>query len=248
MPICSRLFVFLLINNGRSLRREKLIDLFYEDVDPDQALNALSTNIWRLKRWIARYLQNRPVELMSTRQDVVLEGSDLSFLDISRFEGCLDQAVSDPDETLTPSKRDALQNAIASYHGPFMEGDSDDWILFERERLHCLFVRGLSKLMRGFAAEGSYEEALDCGRRILQVDPLREYVHREMMWLYAANEQRALAVRQFEICRNTLQAECGIEPLPETIEMMKAIRAGSFDRWQPETNLPRRDGPALQSL
>lgn len=228
LPCGSKILVFLLLNNGIPQRREKLVDLFFGEVDVDHGLNALSTCIWRLRKWIDTYLRDEPVEIIATRRDVVVSGQDTGFLDISRFESWLSQTTTNQSLVLTPQQRVTMEKALAEYHGPFMDGDGDDWILFERERLHCLFILGLNKMMQSFASEGHVEDALNCGRRILHVDPLREYVHREMMRHYAASGQRAAAIRQFEICRQVLQEECDIAPMTETVLLMKMIRNGTF--------------------
>jgi DNA-binding SARP family transcriptional activator len=63
---------------------------------------------------------------------------------------------------------------------------------------------------------GAYEESLAYGQQILSYDPLREEIHRDMIRLYLESGQRALAVRQYERCRETLAAELGIAPMAET--------------------------------
>jgi DNA-binding SARP family transcriptional activator len=64
---------------------------------------------------------------------------------------------------------------------------------------------------------------LACGQRILDQDPLREEIHRDMMRLYLENGQRALAVRQYELCRECLRRELGISPMAETQQLSAQI-------------------------
>lgn len=225
---CSKILVYLLINNNIPQRREKLADIFFPGLDMGHALNALSTSVWRIKRWIGEHLADSSIEMIANRRDVIMTGSDTAFMDISRFEAVLADRSFQEDGVLTAGQRAAMKTALAEYQGPFMDGESDDWILYERERLHCLYVQGLNKMMSSFAAEEKFEDALNCGRRILRIDPLREYVHREMMRCYAASGQRALALRQFQTCRKLLKNECSIEPLPETVSLMQAVRNGSI--------------------
>lgn len=224
---CSKILVYLLINNNIPQRREKLADIFYSGLDMTHALNALSTNVWRIKRWIKDHLADSSIEMIANRRDVIMIGSDTGFMDVSRFEAGLARCSFQDNNVLRSDQRAAVRTALAEYQGPFMDGESDEWILYERERLHCLYVQGLNEMMSSFAAEEKFEDALDYGRRILRIDPLREYVHREMIRCYAASGQRALALRQFQTCRTLLKDECSIEPLPETISLMKAVRNGA---------------------
>ncbi len=222
-PLCRRLLVFLIVNNGVPQRREKLVDLFYDSRDQKNALNALSSNISRLRAWL-RQQQSRSsdksLQLIANKNEILAEVQELSFLDSYRFE----QGILQFDQSEGEGDLLMLEKALAEYRGPFMDGDDDQWILYERERFHCLFVRGQTEMMNALARAEHFEEALDCGRRILGVDPLREYVNRQVMLLFAANGQRADALRQFRRCRKILRDECDIEPMAETAELAERLQ------------------------
>jgi DNA-binding SARP family transcriptional activator len=79
-----------------------------------------------------------------------------------------------------------------------------------------LYLNSLAHLMRTYEHRCDFEKSLACGQRILEEDPLREEIHRAMMRLYLQNGQRALAVRQYQICRDALGDELGISPMEET--------------------------------
>jgi len=70
------------------------------------------------------------------------------------------------------------------------------------------------------------------GQKILQVDPLREQVHRELIQLHSENGQRSLAVQQYEFCRQVLHEDLGIEPMAETQAAYRRIMGQS----QPSSN------------
>ena len=129
---------------------------------------------------------------------------------------------------------DDLRKAITAYHGPFLDGESDEWVLIERERLHCLYIRILIELMHQYACSGSFEDALDCGRLVLSNDALRETVQRAVMLLYVLNGQRAEAIHQFDRCYNLLRDECDVEPMPQTLRLASLIQSGAvFDQLEP---------------
>lgn len=122
----------------------------------------------------------------------------------------------------------ALDRAVELYTGPFLDGGEDHWILEQRERLHCLYVRALTAMMHGLSEQDRYEDALACGRRILVADPMRETIQRSMMLLYVLNGQRREAIRQFERCVQVLRDDCDVEPMPETQELNSLIRSGEI--------------------
>src|SRR5262249_41136830 len=109
-----------------------------------------------------------------------------------------------------------LEGAMDLYGGDLLEGFYDDWALRERERLRLVYLNSLAFLMRHHARRGAFDRSLAWGRRLLQFDPLREEIHREMMRLYAESGQRALALRQYETCREALATELHIHPMEDT--------------------------------
>ena len=124
-----------------------------------------------------------------------------------------------------------LEQALQLYTGELLEGFYDDWVLRERERLHLLYLNSLARLMCYYRHHQAYEQGLVCGQQILNHDPLREEIHREMMRLYLENGQRALAVRQYETCREALAAELGIPPMEETQALYAQIVPAADHQW-----------------
>lgn len=218
-----RLSAYLFTFPNAAHRRAKLVDLFWPEQDPDQARAALSTALWRLRRLLASGKSEGRPKIVATSHDLVLEVADNNIVDAHYFESMISHAFRSGD--LTQNLAD-LDRAIELYKGPFLEGDEDHWILEQRERLHCLYVRALTALMHRLSEQDRYEDALACGRRILAADPMRETVQRCVMLLYLLNGQRREAIRQFERCVTVLREDCDVEPMPETKELDSMIRSG----------------------
>src|SRR5947209_6628576 len=73
------------------------------------------------------------------------------------------------------------------------------------------------------SANSEYDLAIDCARRILGCDPLREEVHRDLMRLHLNASQPAAALRQYRQCEGLLRNELGVEPAPETRALLTPI-------------------------
>src|SRR5262249_35200723 len=54
--------------------------------------------------------------------------------------------------------------------------------------------------------------------------PLREAAHRALMQIYAEQGQTALALKQYQFCRDTLQRELDVKPEPETDRLYRSIQ------------------------
>jgi DNA-binding SARP family transcriptional activator len=129
-----------------------------------------------------------------------------------------------------------LEVAASLYTGELLEGFYYDWALRERERLRYVYLNSLAHLMQFYRRQRLYDKGLEAGRKILDLDPLHEEIHREMMQLYAESGQRALAIRQYESCCDSLHAELGILPMDETQALYTQIA--------PESCHPGRSAPA----
>lgn len=75
-----------------------------------------------------------------------------------------------------------------------------------------------------YGQTGNWGPALICGKRLLDVDPLLEHVHREMMRFHYARGDRPAALRQFQKCRDQLRRELMLDPMSETIALRDAIQ------------------------
>jgi len=216
---------------GRKHRRERLADLFWSDIEPEKARSALNTAIWRVRKILELGAKGSARHLITMGEEVILEKSKLVQIDTHTLESACRRVLGrqlQSGATLADLDVQEISAAIDGYAGPFLDGCDGEWILQERERLHCLFVRSTFELMRAAAVQECYEDALDYGRRILSIDPLRESVQRNVMLLLVLNGQRGEAIRAYERLVTLLRAELDIEPMPETKRLHQEIRSGEL--------------------
>jgi DNA-binding SARP family transcriptional activator len=221
---------YLLEFIGRAHRRERLADVFWGDLEPDRARSALNTAIWRIRKLLEAGGKGGGRHLVTVGDDVIVEPSDLVQVDTHLLQSaCCRRTVGWQAKGMLSENEEAeVSAAIECYGGPFLDGDDGEWILPERERLHCLFVRAALELMRVAARRGQHERALDLGRRILGSDPLREGVQRSVMLLLVLNGQRAEAIRTYQNLRSLLKRDLGIDPMPDTKLLYQEIVSGEI--------------------
>jgi DNA-binding SARP family transcriptional activator len=214
---------------GRVHRRERLADLFWGDTDPDKARSALNTAIWRFRKILDLGAKGTARRLITIGNDVILEESQSIHVDTHQIQQAYALVPKPPNSgVLTEHDEQEISAAVECYAGPFLEGYDNDWVLQERERLHCLFVRSTFELMRAAARRGEYERALDYGRRILATDPLRENTQRDVILLLVLNGQRAEAIRAYRRLKELLRTELNIDPMPETKRLCNDIASGEI--------------------
>ena len=84
----------------------------------------------------------------------------------------------------------------------------------------------LARLLNHQTGAGETDRAIATARRLLALDPLPEPVHRALMRLYAGRGERATALKQYQACREVLEAELGVVPEPDTVTLAEDIRGG----------------------
>src|SRR5206468_2042373 len=80
--------------------------------------------------------------------------------------------------------------------------------------------------------------AVPHARRWLEVDPLHEPAHRELIRLYAWSGDRAGALEQYRNCVRTLSQELGVAPLDETARLYEEVNDGSLAPPQKASSAP----------
>lgn len=227
-----RLCAYLAHHAGKFHRRDKLAEMFWPNVDSSRARAALNTALWRLRRFIAAEVRSKGAS------NIVARGDDIAFelaswleIDSSAFDVMARDILRKSPVNLARDAMEQLKSTVACYSGPFLDGDDDDWILVERERLHSLFVRTAHVLAREQTRRDQFDDAIETLRGILAMDPFRESTHRDLLVLLLLNEQRAEALRVHQRWSVAIARELGIRPMAQTEALMSMIRANHTSEW-----------------
>jgi len=227
------LAAFLLEFAGRAHRRERLADQFWGHLDPERSRAALNTGLWRLRKVLALEAGGEQEESLRTfGSEVALEPSPTLEVDTHRFMALAKKALALPRPRDPASCLPSIEEAMEVYTGPFFDGEEADWILEERERLHSVFVRAGSELIRIHGHLQQYEEGIAVARRMIAIEPFRESIHRSLVILLVLNGQRVEALRLHERWSNSFRRELGIQPMPQTLQLIELVRSGRiFDQF-----------------
>jgi predicted ATPase len=159
-----------------------------------------------------------PQMLLAEGDTVQLHPDFPLWLDVEEFAKCSARCATAGLEDL-----EQCESCLALYEGDFMAGYYDDWVLPEREQLRDKLFVALERLVEGYKGRGNYEGALTHARRLVSEAPWREEAHREVMRLCHLLGRDNEALKQFEICRQTLADELDAEPSPETVALAREI-------------------------
>ena len=217
-PTTQLLAAYLILHRHRCHRRETLTERFWGESDEAHARGCLSSTLWRLRRVLEPEGIPHGTYLLTTPTgdgEIGFNTTSCYWLDIEAFEQYSHQIITQ-SEKLSPEQAEKLEQILHLYMGDLLEGIYDDWVLPERERLRQIYLDSLACLMHYHRRVQAYERSLAFGNQILSLEPLREDVQRAVIESYWASGQRALALRQYELCCEVLADELGIEPMEET--------------------------------
>jgi DNA-binding SARP family transcriptional activator len=210
-------------------RRERLVDMFWGRLDPERARAAFNTALWRLRKLLAKEPSSEGgCNLRTYGSEIVLEQAPWLTIDTHCFADAVKQRIEAQSVFEINSHVTTLEATVRNYSGPFLEGEDADWVLEERERLHSLYVRAETELLRCYGHLECFEDAIAAARRILAADPFRESVFRSLALLFVLNGQRAKALRYYDEWHASFRAELGIDPMPSTTQLVEDIRSGKI--------------------
>ncbi len=204
------LLAYLLLHRHSPQPREYLAYLFWPESSESQARTNLRREWHQLRRAMAPtgdFLRSPDSQSIQWNTDLPLA------LDVADFEEALTEAVrSDSPQ----SRGEQLQRAVALYRGDLLPALYDDWILPKREELRQRYIRALEQLIALLAAQRDYPCAVQMAQRLLRYDPLHEAAYRQLIELYALQNDRARALHTYHTCATVLERELGVPPSAET--------------------------------
>jgi DNA-binding SARP family transcriptional activator len=220
------LLCYLLLNRHQPHPREHLAAVFWGEYPTRTSRKYLRNALWRLRHLLQSAGAPADAYLVIHDEYVSFAPSGPCMLDVEAFETMATRFQNLSGRQLTSEQADQLEQAMDLYSGELLTGVYEDWCLYEREHLNLLRLNTLSKLMVFHELNGTYEQGLMHGRRILASDNTRERVHRRMMRLYWQSGNRSAALAQYKLCAQILNETLGIVPLEETTHLYQRMKHG----------------------
>lgn len=218
-----QLFQLLLTYRGRWLQREQICAWLWPDSDLDAAerqfkvtLNALNTALEPLR-------PPRTAPFFIRRQGLAYSFAPSygCWIDVDEFElRTAGNFQADAEFAIRNS-----QIAVQLYKGDYLsESLYDSWTLEERERLLARYLATATALADRLSQQEHAEEAVHLCEQVLKRDRCYEEAYQILMRAYVHIGSRSQALRSYTRCVQALQADLGIEPLPETTELYERIK------------------------
>jgi DNA-binding SARP family transcriptional activator len=214
------LIKLLAVQPGHALHREQVTDVLWPKVNAESALNSLGKALHVARRALQPALPRRQDSAyLRLAEGMLVLNTERVGVDADEFEQLAEDALRSQEIA-------AYGAAFAAYGGELLPEDRyESWCSERRNALAELHIRLLLGMAGELERHGSYSEAAERLRDVLQQDSSREAVHRQLMRLYAWMGAPDQAIRQFHSCEASLRQELDLPPQPETISLCDEILA-----------------------
>jgi LuxR family maltose regulon positive regulatory protein len=206
--------LFFYFLNSPPVTKEQVGAIFWPDISPARLKMRFKTNMYRLRRAVG--------------QDVIIfQGDNYRFnrnidyvCDREYFEELLTEAslIKQINERIS-----RLQKAVDLVTGPYLADIDSDWVALERAHLEEFYLNALSELANDYLSTNQALQSLEISERILKVNPLLEQTYRLRMRAFSMLKDRVSITKQYQLCREILEQELGIQPSNETERLFKHL-------------------------
>ena len=210
-PKGAALLVYLILQK-EMVSRELIADLFWEATSTQQSLTSLRALIRRVRKLVPG--------IVTTRQQIGFEAGLETFIDIYQLQTALNS------DDLTQ-----IDEALLLYKGEFLAGyyleDAprfNEWLILEREQWRQQIIAAYMRLCTAYTKQENWSRGIAVAQRWLALDNVDETPLQFLLQFLGATGQFDLALKQYEVSRQRLWDEFGVEPVDETLQLVQQLR------------------------
>jgi LuxR family maltose regulon positive regulatory protein len=204
------LLAYFITHRHQRLPLDRILEDLWPGSDPARGQAVFHTTLYRLRQALTSvagpgdYIRHESGEYHLERARFQI--------DVDLFDAYLAQAQASVGQAAIR----AYQRAVDLYTDPYLITFYHEWCEKERRRLTATYLTALRILTAHHAAANDYHRAILACERMLEVDPLLEQVHCDLMRFWHRLGSRAAVVKQYHTLSRLLADELAADPMPET--------------------------------
>ncbi|WP_096185807.1 response regulator [Evansella halocellulosilytica] len=192
----QELFLYLLHHDGKTVRKDELIELLWPEVDQEKAFAQLYTTIYHIRKTLERFTSHFSIK---NQHDGYILSIKNAVIDLVEWEKRLDEAPPVQIDTI----RD-YETLMELYKNPYLDNYNFLWAEAERFRLEKLWLKTAYEIGICYDYHHYFEEAEAWFTKVCRMKPEDEYARFYLMKRYATSGQDPLVDLQYEQLENAL--------------------------------------------
>jgi len=210
---------------GESQAREVLAGLFWSESSQAQAMSNLRDALSSLRKHLTPFIN-------IDRYSVSLNQEANCWFDVSELELVIANMRRDQEHMDVKTVED-LEIVLGYYQRDFLEGfyirgarGFEEWQVIVRERIRMEALNAFFELTNFYCNAGNFKKGISFARRALEIEPLMEEGHQQLIRLLDYSGRSSEALIQYEKCREILSDELSVEPSDETKKLLAYLLEG----------------------
>jgi len=227
--LLSYLVTERVLSPGAVPRRESLMALLWPGMPENSARQNLRQALYLLRHAVPEVdgpdgAGSRVPFLLGDYQSVHINPQARYELDLATFL-----------ELIHEGEPEMLESAAGLYRGEFLadlylddSSEFEEWAGARRATFRRLALDGLEALTAHRLAQGEFERAEQCARRQIEIEPLHEEGHRQLIEVLARTGRRSAALAAYDELAELLKRELDVPPAVATQQLIAQVRAGTL--------------------
>ncbi|SDZ41134.1 Predicted ATPase [Amycolatopsis xylanica] len=221
-PRVRTLLALLVLDAGRVVSPERLIDGMYGEYPPDGVANALQSQVSRLRQ--ALKAAGNVVEFSAAGYRLA---ADRDNVDAHRFERLAEEGRRALKAADHAKAAETLREALALWRGqPFADIADAPFVEPQIARLTELKLTATEDRIEAELTLGQHRDLVAELQEIVAANPLRERPRAQLMRALHGSGRQADALAAYDDARRTLADELGADPGPELAEAHLLVLRG----------------------
>ncbi|HET9673273.1 MAG TPA: BTAD domain-containing putative transcriptional regulator [Gaiellaceae bacterium] len=201
------LLATLLLNVGRPVSVDELIEALWPEHPPASAVHAIEVYVSRLRKVLG------PARLQRSGHGYVLHLERSDEVDALQFERLVERGTAELSAERHDLAGDVLREALALWRGEPLGGlDCGPLVRAAAGRLEHLRLTALEARIDADLASGRESGLVAELEELVAAEPLRERFRRQLMLALYRDGRQADALRAYQDARTMLRDELGLEP------------------------------------
>ncbi|WP_066191400.1 response regulator [Gracilibacillus timonensis] len=201
----KELFLYLLHQQGQSVLKSQLIELFWPDIELQKAYAQLYVTIYHIRKTLGSF--NNHITITNIHDGYLLELHRVT-VDRLEWEKQLKKDTSIREDTLS-----YYEDLLKTYPGSYLHNNDYIWLEAERYKIERIWLSKTVKLANYYFDHHQLDKAIEWYTYITEIKPDDETIAWKLMRLYASLNYGMLVHHHYKLLRSTLKdLDVSIQP------------------------------------